>query len=369
MLNAVAFSPDGRSIASGGPDGIVHLRGVETFAADAGLARKDGEPADRDFIEPRSHVHGLAFTPDGTRLVVGTSTDAWARISVYRVADGHRLRSIDKVHGPLDAMVNGNPVHLAVTPDGRRILSTGVTDRPAKPGETTRPVTSEIRIWDVETGERIREWRDEEHHWLANAVLSRDGRFVVAPGRDSLRIVDAVTSQPDRTIALPGGEQAVLALSPDGTILAASVSNAIYLFDVQTGRRRLQDDSMPAREWRAAAWSPAGDRIVTAHDDGIVRVWDAATGRPIWYKPLAAGPGGPSALTSRPSPSRPTRVAWWWRATASTGWKIARESWPSSTRPTARSSARSGARVSARRPSPPTAAWSSPSSRILPAMT
>jgi WD40 repeat protein len=293
MLKGVAFSPDGRSIASGGTDGIVHLRGVETFSAEPGLDRKDAGPADRDFVEPRSQVNCLAFTADGDRLVVGTSTDVWARISIYRVADGQRLRTIDKVHGPLDKMINVNPIYLAVTPDGRRILSSGVRDRPAKQGETTRPLASEIRIWDIEMGERIREWRDEEHHWLANFVLSRDGRLVIAPSRDALRIVDAATFRTERAISLPGCERVGLALSPDGTILAASVSNAIYLFDVQTGRRRLQDDAMPAREWRAVAWSPAGDRIVTAHDDGIVRVWDAATGRPVWYRPLATGPAGP----------------------------------------------------------------------------
>src|SRR5262249_12807451 len=106
MLTGIAFSPDGRSVASGGTDGVVHLRGVETFASEAGLARKDGAPIDRDFVEPRSQVNSLAFSPDGTRLVVGTSTDAWASISIYRVADGQRLRTIDKVHGPLGGMSN-----------------------------------------------------------------------------------------------------------------------------------------------------------------------------------------------------------------------------------------------------------------------
>ena len=79
-----------------------------------------------------------------------------------------------------------------------------------------------------------------------------------------------------------------------------AVSNTIYLYEWQTGRRLVQDDSTPARELERVAWSPAGDRIVTGHGDGIVRVWDAATGELIWHKAPAAEamPGSGSGQVS-----------------------------------------------------------------------
>ena len=65
------------------------------------------------------------------------------------------------------------------------------------------------------------------------------------------------------------------------------IDNAIGLFEVSTGRRLHHDESTPVGYSLSAAWSPSGDRIVTGHNDGFVRVWDAATGKLIWHKLLA----------------------------------------------------------------------------------
>ncbi len=129
---------------------------------------------------------------------------------------------------------------------------------------------------------------DDEASVLAYAASSRDGRHIVLTGGDSVRVLDAVTGRTERTIVMPRGGYPPPALSADGSIVAMSSFNTIYLYDVRTGRRLVQDDSTPARGMDCAAWSAAGDRIVTGHGDGIVRVWDAATGRLIWHKTLAA---------------------------------------------------------------------------------
>ena len=103
-----------------------------------------------------------------------------------------------------------------------------------------------------------------------------------------LRIVDAATGQPERTIELPGsGHGGFPAFSPDGTLVATPNEIAIELFEVSTGRRLLDDPSTQARYVACAAWSPAGDRIVTGHNDGFVRVWDATTGKLLWHKLVA----------------------------------------------------------------------------------
>jgi WD40 repeat protein len=77
------------------------------------------------------------------------------------------------------------------------------------------------------------------------------------------------------------------AFSPDGTLVAMPIHNAVGVFEVATGRRLLHQEGMPEGFLEAAAWSPTGDRMVTGHNDGEVRVWDAATGKLIWHKVLA----------------------------------------------------------------------------------
>ena len=93
---------------------------------------------------------------------------------------------------------------------------------------------------------------------------------------------------PERTIELPGSWGGRPAFSPDGTLVAMPIDN----YD-RALRGLDRPAAAPRREharrgtWHRAAWSPSGDRIVTGHDDGFVRVWDAATGKLIWHKLLA----------------------------------------------------------------------------------
>ncbi len=158
--NTAAFSPDGRLIAVGYEDGIVRVRSVKALAAADGRARPGGEPAPdprvRDVVEAGSKIHSLVFTRDGTRLVVGASADVWASISAWSLADGRRLWKIDRAHGPRETLRNLNPSNLAVTADGRHLLSTGLRDeagdQPEREKSMGKPAVAEVRSWDLATG-------------------------------------------------------------------------------------------------------------------------------------------------------------------------------------------------------------------------
>ena len=81
-----------------------------------------------------------------------------------------------------------------------------------------------------------------------HGALSRDGRHVAVSDVTWLRIFDAATGQPERTIELPGsGNGGFPAFSPDGTLVATPNEIAIELFEVSTGRRVLDDPSTQAR--------------------------------------------------------------------------------------------------------------------------
>jgi WD40 repeat protein len=146
---------------------------------------------------------------------------------------------------------------------------------------------TEVRFWDIETGQRLADYHSDEDCGFGYGTLSKDGGHVAVGDFGRLRILDAATGQAERTIDLPGSWGRRPAFSPDGTLVAMPIANTVGLFEVATGRRLHHDESTPVGGVAAAAWSPAGDRIVTAHDDGLVRAWDATTGKLVWHKLLA----------------------------------------------------------------------------------
>jgi WD40 repeat protein len=293
-INAVAFSPDGRLLASGGNDGAVQLRQVERLAGNAGKASgRDGRPArrteERTLRDPDSWIMSLAFTPDGTRLIAGGLSRA--SIIVWRLSDGQVLRRITGTHATRGLSKSSQgPRTVAVTPDGRRILSAGQSTVSRSEtriafGYPTVPVT-EVRSWDIETGERKLDLFDDEHAGYGNVALSPDGRRIAVADLGVIRIVDAETGRPVGRIEAPGSAQGRPAFSPDGTLIALPIGHAIHVFEARSGRRWLQGEEVPAGRLQSAAWSPSGDRIATGHGDGTVRVWDAATGRHVWHRRL-----------------------------------------------------------------------------------
>jgi RNA polymerase sigma factor (sigma-70 family) len=283
----VRFSPDGRRFASGGVDGVIHLRRVDR-----------PEEGGRDF-SLRTLGH-LAFTPDGRRLIAGGMVSTM--IGVWDANDGRFLREIGPTAGE-------HLKSMAVTPDGRRILSAGhrvEAEDPArqqeleqakgamalrlpgdaKPGPPTVNRT-EIRLWDIETGERIQDLNRPDEIGFGDVALSPDGRRMAIVNFSGIRLLDASTLEPQWTVDLPGWWGRPVAFSSDGRLIALGEQNTVAIFEVATGRRLHHDQSTPVGRVGAMGWSPSGDRIVTGHTDGFVRVWDAATGKLIWHKLLA----------------------------------------------------------------------------------
>jgi WD40 repeat protein len=297
-VNDVGFSPDGRLIASAGGD-VIHLRRVAKPAEVVRDLTARPVPALGGLGTAKAAVPGiggpvditcLAFTCDGTRLVAGTSGDA--AIFIWRIRDGRLERTIPSAHGnPAEESHNPRLNCVAVTPDGRRIMSVGRTMKPVehtklKYGFPIAPM-SEVRFWDVANGECVADYHGDEDYGEGYGALSRDGRRVAVADFSCLRILDAATGQTERMIDLPGSWGARPAFSPDGTHVAVPDHNTIGIFELSTGRRLHHDASTPVRHSASAAWSPSGERIVTGHADGFVRVWDASTGKLILHKLLA----------------------------------------------------------------------------------
>src|SRR5262249_54836530 len=175
--------------------------------------------------------------------------------------------------------------------DARRIMSVGQTTKPIEQTKLKygfREVTmSEVGFWDIESGRRVADYHGDEDYGFGYGALSPDGRHVAVADFGRLRILDAATGEAERTIELHGSWGRPPAFSPDGALVAMPINNAVALFEVSTGRRLPHAPGPPVGSVDSAAWSPSGDRLVTGHADGFVRLWDAATGKLIWHKLLA----------------------------------------------------------------------------------
>jgi WD40 repeat protein len=147
VVNAVAFSPDGRLLASGGKGRNIILWDVSS-----------GKQV-RTLEGHRSTVYSLAFTPDGKTLISGSHDRT---VMIWDVSKG-ALRKTLTGHKSVVYSV-------ALTPDGRRLASGG-HDR-------------DIIIWDTSSWERIRTLKGHRKP-VSSVAFSPDGGVLASGGYDS----------------------------------------------------------------------------------------------------------------------------------------------------------------------------------------
>ncbi len=267
-LACVAFSPDGRTIATGDFVNTARLWDVAT-----------GRPIGRPILH-RDPVRSVAFSPDGRKLATA-SLDKTARL--WDAATGEPL-------GPV--LEHPHRVcSVAFSPDGRSVV-TGCVD-------------SAARLWDVATG---RPFGPPMHHnSLINSVaFSPDGKMILTGSWDgTARRWDAATGQPLGQPSVHSAEIYGMAFSADGRIFAtAGTDGTARLWDAATGGPIGQPFVHSSRVY-CVAFSPDGETLLTG-GDGKVQSWDVATGQttgrilehqaPVWG--VAFSPDGRSILTA-----------------------------------------------------------------------
>ena len=233
---SLAFSPDGKTLASGGYDTFIRLWEVATSKP---LKRLDGHA---------SPVTALLYSPDGTTLFSGD--------------DKGGLRAWDVATGKQKWTKSGHTAKvacLACSADGKAIASAS-HDKSA-------------RIWAAADGAEI--VRLEGHEHTVNGVaFSPDGKLVASASFDkTVRIWDAATGKSQQVCTADQWLECV-SFTPDGkSVAAAGFDPSIRFFDVATGAATKSLKKHGAMV-RRLVFPGDGSRLIAPCEDNTVEVWD-----------------------------------------------------------------------------------------------
>lgn len=245
---ALAVSPDGKRLAVGGPDNLVHV-----------LSAADG----KEIVALKGHggaVNGVAFLRSGGDRLVSASADGSARLWTVPA------KPEDKPIDPTVLAGHKGPVHaVAGSSDGKLVVTAGEDGA--------------IRGWDAASGKPIGASAPVGAPLLCLAISPKGDRVLAGSADKSARLFDLPGMKVHSTLGGHGGPVHAVAFSPDGSRMAtAGAEGGVKVWDAETARGVIAfghtaPNNTPIQPILAVTFNGPGS-LVTASADKTLKTWE-----------------------------------------------------------------------------------------------
>ncbi|MCC5643950.1 LuxR C-terminal-related transcriptional regulator [Nostoc sp. CHAB 5824] len=260
-ISSVAFSPDGKLLATSDTNGKTHLWQVEDGKL---LFTCTGHG---------SWVRSVAFSPDGQTLASGSEDQT---VKLWNVHNGKCLKTFQGHNSQIwSVSFNHNG----------EILASGSDDQT-------------VKLWDMREGKCLKTLQGHSS-WVRSVAFSPDGQTLASSSDDqTVKLWDVREGKCLKTLEGHSSWVRSVAFSPDGQTLASgSEDQTVKLWNVDEGNclKTLEGHS----SWvRSVAFSPNGQTLASGSEDQTVRLWDLSEGRCIktlqghssWVRSVAFSP-------------------------------------------------------------------------------
>lgn len=312
-FKALAWSPDGQSVAAGGDDQVVRVYHLEaekpTFVSSPQAGRIEGlafapngkliasvnnvgqltvycpgaaNPISLGTpVSNTGEAYDVAFTADSSGLLTA-GKDARAKLTAGPKSDGQNdgntAQTLREYLGHTEAVRS-----LDVSPDGKTMV-TGSADRT-------------VRVWDVTSGKQVRSFQGHIAEVVAVA-LRPDSRQVASAAEDgTIRLWELSTNDDHRSLLDATDSLWAIAYSPNGKRVAtAGADRVVRIYSASTGK--LEASLPPQIAAVTSLVFVTNDRLAVAGGDRVVRVWDLASAKAL--KELTGHESAVLALSGTP---------------------------------------------------------------------